>query len=169
MPSNGSFLGKEDWRLQGLDIFFFIKLIGLRGIQPYAPLRVMRRFGVIQDILLWSIMGLHEETFTLASLERIKNMQAGWEYMIDLDIGKESWCMSKYYTWRNVVSHMAHPSVRGLRRFVDNQRIDWVTKSVLPHMGFTTPMYNQIVHGSLDYLIQVVDEEEEEDPEEDPE
>ncbi|XP_049399849.1 uncharacterized protein LOC125863921 [Solanum stenotomum] len=32
--------------------FFFIELIGLRGIQPYAPLRVMRQFGVIQDIPL---------------------------------------------------------------------------------------------------------------------
>ncbi|KAG5599841.1 hypothetical protein H5410_031211 [Solanum commersonii] len=57
-------------------------------------------------------------------LERIRNLQPGWEYMTDLDIGKESWCTSKCYAWRNVVSHMAYPSVRVIRRFVDNQRID---------------------------------------------
>ncbi|KAH0701838.1 hypothetical protein KY285_016116 [Solanum tuberosum] len=56
--------------------FFFIELIGLRGIQPYAPLRVMRQFGVIQDIPLWSIMGSHEDAFTSVPLERIRNMQA---------------------------------------------------------------------------------------------
>ncbi|KAG5616502.1 hypothetical protein H5410_016326 [Solanum commersonii] len=45
----------------------------------------------------------------------------------------------------------------------------WIRESVLPRMGFTTSMYNQIVPGSIDYLIQVVEEEEEEDPKEDPE
>ncbi|KAH0688977.1 hypothetical protein KY289_016335 [Solanum tuberosum] len=72
--------------------FFFIELIGLRGIQPYAPLRVMRQFGVIQDIPLWSIMGSHEDAFTSVPLERIRNMQAEWESIIDLEIGEESWC-----------------------------------------------------------------------------
>ncbi|KAG5599950.1 hypothetical protein H5410_031320 [Solanum commersonii] len=105
---------------------------------------------------------LRNWAFTLVSLEWIRNMQAEWEYVIDLDIREESWCTPEYYAWQNVVSHMAHPSVRGHQGFVDNQQIDWVRESVFPRMGFTTPMYNQIVPGSIDYLIQ-------EDPEEDPE
>jgi len=72
------------------------------------------------------------------------------------------------------VSHMAHPSVYGHWGFVDNQQIDWIRESVLHRMGFTTSMYNQIVPESIDYLIQVVEEEDpeedsEEDPKEDPE
>ncbi|KAH0665457.1 hypothetical protein KY290_027689 [Solanum tuberosum] len=146
----GASTGREEWRtflnnltgdaiqwkfswIRGLTFartqyFFFIESIGLRGIQPYAPLRVMRQFGVIQDIPLWSIMGLHEKDFTLVSLEWIRNMQAEWEYVIDLEIGEKSWCTLEYYAWLNVVSHMAHPSVRGHRGFVDNQQIDWVVE-----------------------------------------
>ncbi|KAH0688044.1 hypothetical protein KY285_016605 [Solanum tuberosum] len=93
--------------------FFFIELIGLRGIQPYAPLRVIRQFGVIQDIPLWSIIGSHEDAFTSVSLERIRNMQAEWESIIDLEIGEERWCTPEYYAWRNTVSHMARPSAHG--------------------------------------------------------
>ncbi|XP_015170923.1 uncharacterized protein [Solanum tuberosum] len=83
---------------------------------------------------------------------------------------RKKWCTPEYYAWQNTVSHMAHPSVHGHSGFVDNQHIDWIRESVLPRMGFTASMYNQIVPGSIDYLIQVVEEEEEEeDPEEDPE
>uniref|UniRef100_M1AUN2 Uncharacterized protein n=1 Tax=Solanum tuberosum TaxID=4113 RepID=M1AUN2_SOLTU len=114
-------------------------------------------------------MGLHEDAFTSVSLEQIRNLQAKWEYMIDLNMGEESWCTPEYYAWRTIVSHMVHPSVRGLWGFVDNQQVDWVRESVLPRMGLTTTMYNQIVLGSMDYLIQVVEEEEEENSEENPE
>ncbi|KAK4723729.1 hypothetical protein R3W88_026508 [Solanum pinnatisectum] len=49
---------------------------------------------------------------------------------------------------------------RRIRGFVDNKWIDWVRESMLSH----------IVPGSIDYLIQVVEEEDlEEDPKEDPE
>ncbi|KAH0743015.1 hypothetical protein KY290_031008 [Solanum tuberosum] len=104
--------------------------------------------------------------FSLAG--KIRNLQAEWEYTIDLEIREEKWYTPEYYASRNTVSHMAHPSVHGHWGFVENQQIDWIRESVLPRMGFTTSMYNQIVPGSIDYLIQVV-EEEEEDPEEDAE
>ncbi|KAG5630415.1 hypothetical protein H5410_002132 [Solanum commersonii] len=84
----------------------------------------------------------------------------------DLEIGEESWCTPEYYAWRNIVSHMAHPSAHGHWGFVDRQQIDWIRESVLPRMVFTTPMYNQIVPRSIDYLIQKEDPEE--DPDEDP-
>ncbi|KAH0669355.1 hypothetical protein KY285_023513 [Solanum tuberosum] len=40
---------------------YFIELIGLEGFQPYAPLRVLRQFGITQGIPLWSNMALVEE------------------------------------------------------------------------------------------------------------
>lgn len=52
---------------------------------------------------------------------------------------------------------MAHPSTQGRWRFVERQQIDWIRESVLPHMAFTTPMLNQIVPGSGNYLIQEED------------
>ncbi|KAK4713619.1 hypothetical protein R3W88_019526 [Solanum pinnatisectum] len=39
---------------------YFIELIGLEGFQPYAPLRVLRRFGITQGVPLWSNMALIE-------------------------------------------------------------------------------------------------------------
>ncbi|KAG5579955.1 hypothetical protein H5410_050582 [Solanum commersonii] len=111
----------------------------------------MRQFGVVQDIPLWSIMGLHKDAFTSVLLERIRNLQVKQEYMIDLNMGEESWCTPEYYAWLTIVSHMVHPSVRGLWGFVDNQRIDW------------------IVPRSIDYLIHEAEKEEEENSEENPE
>lgn len=40
---------------------YFIELMGLKGIQPYAPLRILRQFGLVQDVPLWSWMALFEE------------------------------------------------------------------------------------------------------------
>ncbi|KAH0655305.1 hypothetical protein KY285_030187 [Solanum tuberosum] len=69
-------------------------------------------------------MGSHEDAFTSVSLEQIRNLQAEWEYTIDLEIGEEKWCTPEYYAWRNTVSHLDHPTVHGHRGFVDNQQID---------------------------------------------
>lgn len=82
-----------------MDLIFFLYQVnwGMRSIQSYAPLRVMRQFCVIQDIPLWSIIGLHVDAFTLDSLERRRNLQAEWGYTIDLEIGEESWCTQYYY------------------------------------------------------------------------
>lgn len=56
---------------------YFIEVIGLGGIQPYTPLRVLRQFGVVQDIPLWSSMALHEDGYgALVIVARVRNQQA---------------------------------------------------------------------------------------------
>ncbi|KAK4709849.1 hypothetical protein R3W88_004362 [Solanum pinnatisectum] len=42
---------------------YFIELIGLEGFHPYAPLRVLRQFGITQGIPLWSNMALVEVNY----------------------------------------------------------------------------------------------------------
>ena len=49
--------------------------------------------GVIQNIILWTMMGSSEDAFTSVSLYRIRNLQVQWDYAIDLEIGEESWWM----------------------------------------------------------------------------
>lgn len=41
--------------------------------------------------------GNSEDAFTSVSLDRIRNLQAKWEYTIHLDIGEESWYTLEYY------------------------------------------------------------------------
>lgn len=48
---------------------------------------------------------------------------------------------------------MARPSIDRLRGFMDDRLITWIREEVLPHMEYMTPMYNQIVPGSMDHLI----------------
>ncbi|KAH0698507.1 hypothetical protein KY284_012722 [Solanum tuberosum] len=66
---------------------YFIELIGLQGFQPYAPLRVLRQFGITQGVPQWSNMALIEVDYEgRISIERI----AALEFLLDLAMRK-SW------------------------------------------------------------------------------
>lgn len=72
---------------------FLYRVDWAQGYSIICPLRVMRQLGVIQNIILWTMMGSSEDAFTSVSLDRIRNLQVQWDYAIDLEIGEESWWM----------------------------------------------------------------------------
>ncbi|KAH0746476.1 hypothetical protein KY285_008133 [Solanum tuberosum] len=94
---------------------YFIELIGLEGFQPYAPLRVLRQFGITQGVPLWSNMALIEINYEgRIPIERIATLVQGWCGILDSDMGVESWCTPEYYTWFMIGGIFARPSYEGI-------------------------------------------------------
>ncbi|KAH0769773.1 hypothetical protein KY290_013755 [Solanum tuberosum] len=152
---------------------YFIELIGLEGFQPYAPLRVLRQFGITQGVPLWSNMALIEVNYEgRIPIERIATLVQEWCGILDSDMGVESWCTPEYYAWFMIGGILARPSYEGILGFTDTQRSKRISMELLNLMHITTTMYQQVTPRSIDHLIQAVDdepnEEMEEDPEEDP-
>ncbi|KAH0642207.1 hypothetical protein KY290_033805 [Solanum tuberosum] len=136
---------------------YFIELIGLEGFQPYAPLRVLRHFGITQDVPLWSNMVLIEVNYEgRIMIERIAALVQGWCGILDSDMGVESWCTPEYYTWFMMGGILARPSYEGILGFTDTKRSNQIGMELLNLMHITTTMYRRWPH------------EMEEDPEEDP-
>lgn len=72
---------------------YFIVLIGLGGIQPYSPLRVLRQFGLIKDVPLWSIMASYEDDYNgQIPIPRVRKLQDVWDDLIMILMGQNSWC-----------------------------------------------------------------------------
>ncbi|KAH0632836.1 hypothetical protein KY284_035622 [Solanum tuberosum] len=141
---------------------YFIELIGLEGFQPYAPLRVLRQFGITK--------GVNYEG--RIPIERIATLVQGWCGILDSDMGVESWCTPEYYTWFMIGGILTRPSYEGILGFTDTQRSNQIGMELLNLMHITTTMYQQVTPRSIDHLMQAVDdepnEEMEKDPEEDP-
>ncbi|KAG5572252.1 hypothetical protein H5410_062018, partial [Solanum commersonii] len=70
---------------------YFIELIGLEGFQPYAPLRVLRQFGITQGVPLWSNMTLIEVNYEgRVPIKRIAALVQEWCGILDSDMEVES-------------------------------------------------------------------------------
>lgn len=99
---------------------YFIELVGLEGFQPYAPLRVLRQFGITQGVPLWSNMALIKVDYEgRIPIERIASLVQGWCDILNLDMGVESWCTPEYYTWFMRGGILARPSYEGILEFID--------------------------------------------------
>lgn len=78
---------------------YFIELIGLICVQPYAPLRVLRQFGQIQMIPLHSSMNNSEYDFE-SGIPRVHDVLQRWEKMITIDAKEQRpFCTPEYYVW----------------------------------------------------------------------
>ncbi|XP_060203223.1 uncharacterized protein LOC132631613 isoform X1 [Lycium barbarum] len=172
---------------------YFVELVGLDGIQPYAPLRVLRQFGVTHDVPVWSRMALHEGNYDrVVPVARVRILQREWLNMITIGMGDESWCTLEYYAWYNVGGLTLLPTEDGFDGLTNDDVATWLTVEIFPFMNVNNNMYRQVVPGSVNHLIQLVEEEDpvesedemgedpekepteldepmEEDPEEDPE
>ncbi|KAH0746036.1 hypothetical protein KY285_007693 [Solanum tuberosum] len=148
-------------------------LIELEGFQPYIPLRVLRQFGISQDVPLWLNMTLVEVDYKeRIPSERISALIQGWYDILDLGMVVKSWCTPEYYTWFMMEGILARLSCDGILGFTDTQRSNQIGTELLNLMHITTTMYHQVTPQSVDHLIQAVDDEPnekmKEDPEEDP-
>ncbi|MCD7471118.1 hypothetical protein HAX54_011405 [Datura stramonium] len=85
-----------------------------------CPYRVMRQFGLLHDIPLWSLMAPYEDRYkALIPITRIRNLQNEWRYLRILSIEEIKWCMPDYYAWFTVGGHGVHPSGVGYDRVAD--------------------------------------------------
>ena len=65
---------------------YFIKLIVLKGVQPYAPLRVLHQFGQTQMIPLRSDMEPFNYEFGIDK-PQVHNILRRWERVLTIPIG----------------------------------------------------------------------------------
>ena len=78
---------------------YIIELIGLNGVQPYAPLRVLRQFGQIQMIPLRSHMSHYGYDFG-SELPQVNTILRRWKNVITIDVQEHRpFGTPEYYIW----------------------------------------------------------------------
>ncbi|KAH0671250.1 hypothetical protein KY285_023639 [Solanum tuberosum] len=78
---------------------YFIELIGLKGVQPYAHLRVLRQFGRTQVIPLRSDMEKFQYEFELDK-PQVHIILRRWERVLIIPMGaRQALCTREYYIW----------------------------------------------------------------------
>ncbi|KAH0655574.1 hypothetical protein KY285_030456 [Solanum tuberosum] len=78
---------------------YFIELIGLKGVQPYTPLRVLRQFGRTQVIPLRSDMEHCKYEFGLDK-PQVHIILRRWVRVLTIPMGaREALCTREYYIW----------------------------------------------------------------------
>ncbi|KAK4363292.1 hypothetical protein RND71_018533 [Anisodus tanguticus] len=78
---------------------YYIELIGLKGLQPYAPLRVLRQFGQEQIIPLQANMRVSEIQFgSNFIIPRARKIFDEWNDIDKMDIGdSQAGCTPEYH------------------------------------------------------------------------
>ncbi|KAK4713553.1 hypothetical protein R3W88_019460 [Solanum pinnatisectum] len=90
-------IGFVNWQIG--DDRYFIELIGLKGVQPYAPLRVLRQFGRTQVVPLQSDMEKFKYEFGVDK-PQVHNILRRWERVLTIPIGAgQALCTRGYYLW----------------------------------------------------------------------
>ncbi|KAH0682675.1 hypothetical protein KY290_021256 [Solanum tuberosum] len=78
---------------------YFIQLIVLKDVQPYAPLRVLHQFGQTQVIPLRSNMDQFKYDFELDN-PQIHNILQRWERVVTIPMGARwAFCTLEYCIW----------------------------------------------------------------------
>ncbi|KAH0781491.1 hypothetical protein KY290_001089 [Solanum tuberosum] len=78
---------------------YFIEPIGLKGVQPYIPLRVLRQFGQTQVIPLRSDMEHCKYEFGLDK-PQVHIILRRWERVLTIPMGaRQALCTREYYIW----------------------------------------------------------------------
>ncbi|KAH0669825.1 hypothetical protein KY285_023971 [Solanum tuberosum] len=81
------------------DDHYFIKLIGLKCVQPYTPLQVLRQFGRTQVIPLRSDLEQFKYEFGLDK-PQVHNILRRWERVLTIPMGaRQALCIREYYIW----------------------------------------------------------------------
>ena len=124
---------------------YFIELIGLNGVQPYAPLRVLRQFGQIQMIPLRSHMSHYGYDFG-SELPQVNTILQRWENVITIDIqDHRPFCTPEYYVWILEDAEHRDLSEGGLPGFGDEKERRWARNLLNTDYDITLEMKKQIV------------------------
>ncbi|KAG5628976.1 hypothetical protein H5410_000693 [Solanum commersonii] len=124
--------------------FYYIEFIGLKGLQPYAPVRVLQQFGQAQVIPLRANMRNSEISFRPNfEVPRASEILHEWDNILTIDIGngpeKE---IPEYQVWfqegRNSISS------EGEQGFEDIGTTIWIRHSLLGTKIVTPGMWAQM-------------------------
>ena len=124
---------------------YFIELIGLNGVQPYAPLRVLRQFGQIQIIPLRSHMSHYGYDFG-SELPQVNTILRRWKNVITIDVQEHRpFCTPEYYVWLLEDAEHRDLSEGGLPGFGDEKERRWARNLLNTDYDITPEMRKQIV------------------------
>ncbi|KAH0655330.1 hypothetical protein KY285_030212 [Solanum tuberosum] len=124
---------------------YFIELIGLNGVQPYAPLRVLRQFGQIQMIPLRSHMGQYGYDFG-PEIPQVGTILRRWERVVTIDVREHRpLCTPEYYVWLLEDAEHVDLSEEGLPGFGDEKERRWARNLLNRDYEITPEMRQQIV------------------------
>ncbi|KAH0761068.1 hypothetical protein KY290_017141 [Solanum tuberosum] len=130
--------------IRGNDLYF-IELIGLNGMQPYAPLRVLRQFGQIQMIPLRSHMGQYEYDFG-PEIPQVGTILRRWEKVITIEVREHKpFCTPEYYVWLLEDAEHVDLSKEGIPGFGDEKERRWARNLLNRDYEITPEMRQQIV------------------------
>ncbi|KAK4734472.1 hypothetical protein R3W88_008733 [Solanum pinnatisectum] len=126
-------------------VLYFIELIGLNGVQPYAPLRVLRQFGQIQMIPLRSHMSHYEYDFG-PEIPQVGTILKRWEKVVTIDVQEHRpFCTPEYYVWLLEDAEHADLSDEGIPGFGDERERRWARNLLNNNYEITPEMKQQIV------------------------
>uniref|UniRef100_M1D661 Uncharacterized protein n=1 Tax=Solanum tuberosum TaxID=4113 RepID=M1D661_SOLTU len=123
---------------------YFIELIGLNGVQPYAPLRALRQFGQVEMIPLRSHMGHYGYDFG-PEAPQVDTILQRWEGVRTIDIREDRpYCTPEYYVW--ILENAEHRDLSegGLPGFGDEMERIWARNLLNNDYDVTPEMMEQI-------------------------
>ncbi|KAK4360388.1 hypothetical protein RND71_019340 [Anisodus tanguticus] len=130
-------------RCKGL---YYIELIGLKGLQPYAPLRVLRQLGQEQIIPLRGNMRVSEIPFGPNFIvPRARQVCDEWNDINTIDIGGgQAGGTPEYQAWLREDRSSADHSPEGEQGFEDIGMTIWVRNFRLRDTVVTPEMWHQM-------------------------
>ncbi|KAK4724565.1 hypothetical protein R3W88_027344 [Solanum pinnatisectum] len=124
--------------------FYYIELIGLKGLQPYAPVRVLQQFSQAQVIPLRANMRVFEISFgPNFEVPRSREILHEWNSILTIDIG--NWPereMLEYQVWLRDDRNSMSPE--GQQGFKDIGMVIWIRHSHLGTKVVTPEMWAQM-------------------------
>ncbi|KAF3662761.1 putative leucine-rich repeat receptor-like protein kinase-like [Capsicum annuum] len=131
---------------------YYIELIGLKGLQPYASSKVLWQFGRHQVILLHSDMSRFEVDFgPLLEIPREMELLREWRNRMTIDVlNEKACCTPEYYVWL-----LADMEDTGFSRqgqavgFEDLEETEWTHGILINHFVILPEMWEQAIPGSL--------------------
>ncbi|KAJ8564485.1 hypothetical protein K7X08_000945 [Anisodus acutangulus] len=125
---------------------YYIELIGLKGLQPYAPLRVLRQFGQKQIIPLQANMRVSEIQFGPNFIvPRARQILHEWNSVDKIDVGDgQAGNTPEYGAWLREGHDNSDHSPEGESGFEDVGTTIWIRTCQLKNTVITPEMWSQM-------------------------
>ncbi|KAK4375318.1 hypothetical protein RND71_005995 [Anisodus tanguticus] len=125
---------------------YYIELIDLKCLQPYAPLRTLRQFDQEQIIPLRANMRVSEIQFGPNFIvPRARKILHEWNKVDKMDIGdRQAGNTPEYYAWLQEDHDNMDPSLEGEQGFKDIGTTIWIRTCRLRNAVITPEMWSQI-------------------------
>ncbi|KAK4356107.1 hypothetical protein RND71_025078 [Anisodus tanguticus] len=125
---------------------YYIELIGLKGLQPYSPLRILRQFGQAQIIPLQANMRVSEVQFgPNFIIPRARQVLDEWIDIDTMDIGdSQAGGTPEYHAWLRGDRGSTGHSPEGEQGFEDIGITIWVRNFRLRDTVVTPEMWYQM-------------------------